>query len=427
MMNRIEAKANAKSLLRSRSGKDAAVILAILACLQVVPSVISFANPLHPMRVLLYITQLSQGNGIFAAISEFIPGYGEDMFVKLLLGHIWGSIPLAVAVSLPINIIRALANLLFHGGLVRASLRLSGGDESVRAVDTILATDHLGKYVLIALCQALLLTVWSLPSVGLAAAGLACVAGALTSLNISAAFGGEIPWPLMVLAVLLLIAALVWRWCVGIVKPLQYFFSFHACEDDPELGTMECIRESGRLTAGNKGGLFITELSFIGWRLLDVTFFAQIFTIPYRYLTYALLYRQLKEAQGASQYGARNAAGGQTDSAPLLAEAAAQRSPALEFLSGEYAGSQVSAADGGEIRIGRDPAQVHVVIPEHCAQISGLHCGVRYDKFSDCYIVTDYSVNGTYAEGARLPAGSTKVRRGTVIKLAEGAVLFRLA
>lgn len=414
MMNRIEAKTNAKSLLRSRSGKDAAVILAILACLQVVPSVIEcFINPLHPMKILSYVSQLNTIYSFSGGMQDMI----VDYMLPEMLNIIRGSIPLAVAMTLPINIIRALANLLFHGGLVRASLRLSGGDEDVRAVDTILATDHLGKYVLIALCQALLLTAWSLPSVGLAASAAALVWGWM---NI------EKGW-MIGLAVLLLIAALVWRWCVGIVKPLQYFFSFHACEDDPELGPMECIRESGRLTAGNKGGLFITELSFIGWRLLDVTFFAQIFTIPYRYLTYALLYRQLKEAQGASQYGARNAAGGQTDSAPLLAEAAAQRSPALEFLSGEYAGSQVSAADGGEIRIGRDPAQVHVVIPEHCAQISGLHCGVRYDKFSDCYIVTDYSVNGTYAEGARLPAGSTKVRRGTVIKLAEGAVLFRLA
>lgn len=416
MMNRIEAKISAKSLLRTRPGKDALVILAILVCLQVVPSVIEyFVNPLHPVRVLFYMEQLSQTSGIFDAISEFVPSYGEDMFAKYLFGYIWRSIPLAVAVTLPINIIRALANLLFHGGLVRASLRLSGGDEDVRAVDTILAADHLGKYVLIALCQALLLTAWSLPSVGFALIAAACAWGALSK---------GVGW--MVLTVLLLVAAVVWSWCIGIIKPLQYFFAVQVCEDNPELGPMECIRESSRLTLGNKGDLFIAELSFLGWRLLDFTFFALIFTIPYRYLTYTLLYRQLKEAQGASQYGARNAAV-PADSAPPLAEAAAQRSPALEFLSGEYAGSQVSAADGGEIRIGRDPAQVHVVIPEHCAQISGLHCGVRYDKFSDCYIVTDYSVNGTYAEGARLPAGSTKVRRGAVIKLAEGAVLFRLA
>lgn len=361
MMNRIEAKFNAKKLLRGRPFQDGLIFFAILLCLQALPAILLF--------------------------------------------FIFRSVLLLVA-PIAIGIITALANLLFHGGLVRASLRLSGGDESVRAMDTVLAFDHLGKYVLIALCQALLLTAWSLPSVL-----LMFIAFCMT-------------WPLGILPAT---AAAVWSLYIGIVKPLQYFFAFHVCEDNPELGPMECIRESGRLTAGSKADLFITELSFIGWRLLDFTFFAQIFTIPYRYLTYALLYRQLKEAQGASQNGDRNAAGGPADSDPLLAEAAAQRSPALEFLSGEYAGSQVSAADGGEIRIGRDPAQVHVVIPEHCAQISGLHCGVRYDKFSDCYIVTDYSVNGTYAEGARLPAGSTKVRRGAVIKLAEGAVLFRLA
>lgn len=393
MMNRIEAKTNAKALLRGRTFQDGLIFCAILLCVQVAPSILRIQlSPFNPLRLYQAVS-----SGSLWGMSAYLAGFGARSFL----------------LSLSVSVLTALAGLLLHGGLVRASLRLLGGEEDVRAVDTVLVFDHLGKYVLIALCEALLLTAWSLPTSALMILAAVCTVAGLRE-------GAGL---LLGLAVLLLIAAVVWGLYISIVKPLQYFFAFHVCADDPDLGAMDCIRESSRLTAGNKGGLFVMELSFLGWRILDTFFFPQIYTMPYRYLTYAFVYRQLQGEQASAPRPVRSAP---AVDAALPTEAAARRSPVIAFLSGEYAGSQISVADGGEVRIGRDSAQAHVVISERYPQISGLHCGVRYDSASDCYVVTDYSSNGTYAEGARLPAGSTRVRRGTVIKLAEGEVLFRL-
>lgn len=394
MMNRIEAKGTAKALLRGRTFQDGLIFCAILLCVQIAPSVLRIQlSPFNPLRFYR-----AAASGSLWDMGAYFAGLGVRSFL----------------LSLTAGILTALAGLLLHGGLVRASLRLLSGDGDVRAVDTVLVFNRLGKYVLIALCEALLLTAWSLPSLGLvicaAVSFLACAVREHIRLGLG-------------LAVPLLAAAAAWGWYIAIAKPLQYFFAFHACADNPDLGAMDCIRESSRLTAGRKGGLFVMELSFLGWRLLDALFFPQIYTIPYRYLTYAAVYRQLQGEQAAAPRPVRSAPG--VDAA-LPTEAADRPSPMLVFLSGEYAGSQLSTADGGEIRIGRDSTQAHVVISERCPQISGLHCGVRYDGASDCYIVTDYSANGTFAEGVRLPPGSTKVRRGAVIKLAEGEVLFRL-
>lgn len=76
-----------------------------------------------------------------------------------------------------------------------------------------------------------------------------------------------------VLALLIAIFIILWSLLLivpGIIAAFRYSQAFYLMNDHPELSAMDCIRESKRLMAGNKGKLFVTVLSFIGWAILAV-------------------------------------------------------------------------------------------------------------------------------------------------------------
>lgn len=55
----------------------------------------------------------------------------------------------------------------------------------------------------------------------------------------------------------------------GIIAAYRYSQSFYIMYDHPEYSAFECLRESSRMMRGHKGMLFLLQLSFIGWLLLD--------------------------------------------------------------------------------------------------------------------------------------------------------------
>ena len=103
---------------------------------------------------------------------------------------------------------------------------------------------------------------------------------------------------LRIIGLRILMAIFVFLWSLlfvipGIVAAYRYRLALYLLLDHPEMGVMECIRESKRLMCGHKAELFILDLSFIGWALLSVIPFVSIYTIPYTVATYALYYCQL--------------------------------------------------------------------------------------------------------------------------------------
>lgn len=54
----------------------------------------------------------------------------------------------------------------------------------------------------------------------------------------------------------------------GIIAGFRYSQAFFILADDPKKGVMQCIRESKELMYGNKGQLFVLQLTFIGWMIL---------------------------------------------------------------------------------------------------------------------------------------------------------------
>ena len=80
----------------------------------------------------------------------------------------------------------------------------------------------------------------------------------------------------------------------GIVASYRYRQALYLLLDHPEMGIMECIRESKRLMRGHKAELFVLDLSFIGWALLAIIPFVSVYTLPYAESAYALYYDHLR-------------------------------------------------------------------------------------------------------------------------------------
>ena len=54
----------------------------------------------------------------------------------------------------------------------------------------------------------------------------------------------------------------------GIIKGLLYSLSYYIAYDNPEMTTKEAVEKSAELMNGNRGNIFVLELSFIGWAIL---------------------------------------------------------------------------------------------------------------------------------------------------------------
>lgn len=97
-------------------------------------------------------------------------------------------------------------------------------------------------------------------------------------------------------------------------------------------------------------------------------------------------------------------------------------------VKGACAGYNFDLAPGEEIIIGKDAKVSSVVIDPAYKEISRKHVSIIFDPSANVYRVTDYSSNGTWADGQRLTRGETvNLRSGTVLKLANDKNIFRLA
>lgn len=77
----------------------------------------------------------------------------------------------------------------------------------------------------------------------------------------------------LVLGLLILLFTTLWTMLFvipGIVASYRYSMAFAIAKDRPELGAMDCIRESKRIMMGNKARKFCVDFSFIGWTLLSI-------------------------------------------------------------------------------------------------------------------------------------------------------------
>ena len=87
----------------------------------------------------------------------------------------------------------------------------------------------------------------------------------------------------------------------GIIAAYSYRQAYYLLLEHPEMGIMECIRESKALMYGHKAELFVLDLSFLGWMLLTAIPFVSVYVLPYTETTYAAYYVAISTRHGAGQ------------------------------------------------------------------------------------------------------------------------------
>lgn len=96
-------------------------------------------------------------------------------------------------------------------------------------------------------------------------------------------------------------------------------------------------------------------------------------------------------------------------------------------VKGACAGYAFELVSGEEVILGKDAKMSSVVIDPAYKEISRKHVSICYDMTTDQYRVTDFSSNGTWANGEKLTNGqSVYLCRGTELKLANDKNIFRL-
>jgi len=93
---------------------------------------------------------------------------------------------------------------------------------------------------------------------------------------------------LKVLSIFLLTSLYIFLWSLllfipGIVASYRYRQAYYILFDDPEKGAIQCINESKLLMNGKKLELFILDMTFLGWYVIDYIVFLLMplpFTFP---------------------------------------------------------------------------------------------------------------------------------------------------
>ncbi|MDR2513657.1 MAG: trypsin-like peptidase domain-containing protein [Christensenellaceae bacterium] len=96
-------------------------------------------------------------------------------------------------------------------------------------------------------------------------------------------------------------------------------------------------------------------------------------------------------------------------------------------IRGVYTGSVIPLGEE-TLFFGRDPQRCQIVFAQGQAQISRVHCSLRYDVSRGMFILENYSRNGTFLEGGRAVEDGrpAQLRDGVRFYLADEANLFEL-
>ena len=98
-----------------------------------------------------------------------------------------------------------------------------------------------------------------------------------------------------VIGTILSFVSMIWL----VVRGMLYSLSYYIAYDHPEMTTKEAVNESARLMKGNRGNLFVLDLSFIGWAILAAFTFGigMFWLIPYMQVAQICFYEEVSEKE----------------------------------------------------------------------------------------------------------------------------------
>lgn len=167
------------------------------------------------------------------------------------------------------------------------------------------------KLILLAFLQWLFIFLWALPFIFLffllcalifyllvSFGGQAAVAFLEQSLSNPISFSNyKLLSSTIVFSLLFLLLFILCVYIPVLFFSYRYRMGKYILLDHPDMDVMDCIRSSKQMMKGHKWEFFVLELSFIGWKLLNIfpyiSYIVKIWTIPYINTTYVLYYMAL--------------------------------------------------------------------------------------------------------------------------------------
>ena len=104
----------------------------------------------------------------------------------------------------------------------------------------------------------------------------------------------------ILLSIIIIVRVILWAILLivpGVMAAISYSLAPFILVENPDIGFMEAISLSKKLTRGYKSDIFIFHLSFIGWYILGfITLgIGLIWVLPYHYTSQVKLYQMLLE------------------------------------------------------------------------------------------------------------------------------------
>lgn len=233
----------------------------------------------------------------------------------------------------------------------------------------------------------------------------------------------------VMLFILVAIASAIWTYYME----LKMWSFAMVVADHPQLKTQQMIERCTKMTEGHIADLFVFEISYIGWDILNwltCGILGLLYVTPYRNMARANVYAALKGRPIALDLLGQDVDdGGHTK--PVLPGNPPRQlvspAPAITGIMGSYKGYTFPLEPDETVVIGRDATVASIVLTSNTEKISRRHCTVRFNSQKMKYEIVDFSMNGVFVNGARIdPNKPCELPRGTEIFLESQANGFKL-
>lgn len=449
-MNRAEIKETAKSYMRQNNNHGGMVGVEILYNLL-------FDAATAAIISLTVVTSFLSGIASFvsSAISSLTAAVGiSSTFVSLLTGGTLARYGIMIVLAAPVQI-----------GLIRYYLRIV---ETNRRPKVVSVFDPFENYKnVVRVCWSEWIRTTLLPSVVSAVAGalIAVAFGATAIVQAVFSYGRDLSG----LAMFIFLMACVSIACLALSIYMWYktWAMRWILAENHDAPVDQVLAQSAQITEGHFWELVVFELSFVGWRFLRAITLGLVgvfYVDPYYHMSCALLYQELKKSPVKVISATDDFS--QVDSDKLVSylhylesqiqkvenkcdnnenqinslrvkvwnqkqgdgsDTKLEKEIAILGVAGMYTGAKFPLQPDHPVLVGRDKTVVQIVFTEGAEKISRRHCSVMFNSKEQKYQVIDYSSNGTYVNGSKLPTNvPVLVKRGTELALGNTKNVIRL-
>ena len=449
-MNRAEIKETAKSYMRQNNNHGGMVGVEILYNLL-------FDAATAAIISLTVVTSFLSGIASFvsSAISSLTAAVGiSSTFVSLLTGGTLARYGIMIVLAAPVQI-----------GLIRYYLRIVETNRRPKVVSVFGPFENYKNVVRV--CWSEWIRTTLLPYVIWVVIGalLGLAFGAPAILQIVFSYGRDLSG----LGLFIFLMACVSIACLALSIYMWYktWAMRWILAENHDAPVDQVLAQSAQITEGHFWELVVFELSFVGWRFLRAITLGLVgvfYVDPYYHMSCALLYQELKKSPVKVISATDDFS--QVDSDKLVSylhylenhiqkvenkcdnnenqinslrvkvwnqkqgdgsDTKLEKEIAILGVAGMYTGAKFPLQPDRPVLVGRDKTVVQIVFTEGAEKISRRHCSVMFNSKEQKYQVIDYSSNGTYVNGSKLPTNvPVLVKRGTELALGNTKNVIRL-